>query len=190
MVPTAPMPADVAALRRGAIAWGVFPFAAQFPLRWLDEDGSVQTLAAVDDYAAQRRGRPTSVVSEVKLRPVLLLHDGATEQSEDIVVLRINSVRPRHRESASWLRIEAHEHPFFVHLPQAIARYRLPEESIVSLTAVATVHKNALLEVRGGLSRREMRAIDERLIRVLSLELGPYIAQSAHELLRRAGIAT
>jgi len=119
---------------------------------------------------------------------VLLLHDGAMEQNEDIVVLRINSVRPRHRESASWSRIEAHEHPFFLHLPKSTARYRLPEESIVSLTAIATVHKNALIKVRGGLNQREMRKIDERLIRVLSLELAPHIAERARELLRRAGV--
>ncbi len=162
------MPADTSELRRGAIAWGVFPFAAQFPMRWLDDDGSPQTLETVDDYVARRRGRPTSVVSEVKIRPVLLLHDGATEQNEDIVVLRVNSVRQRHRESASWPRIEAHEHSFFLHLPKSIARYRLPEESIVSLTALSTVNKNALIKVRGSLNREEMRKIDERLIRARS----------------------
>ncbi|HSZ70933.1 MAG TPA: type II toxin-antitoxin system PemK/MazF family toxin [Solirubrobacteraceae bacterium] len=183
------MPADASELRRGAIAWGIFPFAAQFPMRWLDDGGAVRSLETVEDYAARRRGRPTGVVSEVKIRPVLLLHDGTVEQNDDIVVLRINSVRPRHRESASWPRIETHEHPFFVHLPNSIARYRLPEESIVSLTAVATVHKNALLRVRGGLNRHEMRKIDERLIRVLSLELAPHIAERARELLRSAGIS-
>lgn len=182
------MPADASELRRGAIAWGVFPFAAQFPMCWLEGSGSPQTLETVDDYAAQRRGRPTSVVSEVKVRPVLLLHDGTVEQNEDIAVLRINSIRSRHRESASWSRIEAHEHPFFLHLPKSTPRYRLPEESIVSLTAISTVHKNALIKVRGGLNRHEMRKIDERLIRVLSLELAPYIAERARELLRRAGI--
>ena len=184
------MPADASELRRGAIAWGVFPFAAQFPMRWLDDGGLPQTLESVDDYAAHRRGRPTSVVSEVKIRPVLMLHDGTLEQNEDIVVLRINSVRPRHRESASWPRIEAHEHPFFMYLPKSIVRYRLPEESIVSLTAIATVHKNPLLKVRGGLNRDEMRKIDERLIRVLSVDLAPRIAERARELLRRAGITT
>lgn len=183
------MPADASRLRRGAIAWGVFPFAAQFPMRWLDDDGRPQTADSVEDYVAGRAGRATTVLSDVKLRPVLLLHDGTVERKEDVVVLRINSVRARHREPASWSRIEAQEHPLFFHLPKTISRYRLPEESIISLTAISTVNKNALLNVRGGLDGREMRKIDERLIRVLSLELAPYIADRARELLRRAGIA-
>jgi mRNA-degrading endonuclease toxin of MazEF toxin-antitoxin module len=176
-------------LRRGAVAWGAFPFAAQFPMRWLDDGERPQTLASIDEYATQRRGKPTHAICEVKLRPVLLLHEGADERSGDVAVLRINSVRPRHRESPSWRAIAAREHPFFFHLPKTCPRYRLPEESIVSLTSISTVHKNALLRVRGALNAHEMQKIDERLVRVLALDLGPYIAIRAREMLRRAGIA-
>jgi mRNA-degrading endonuclease toxin of MazEF toxin-antitoxin module len=183
------MPAAASELRRGAIAWGAFPFAAQFPMRWLDDGERPRTLPSIDEYATHRGGKPTHVVCEVKLRPVLLLHEGADERSGDVAVLRINSVRPRHRESASWRAIAAHEHPFFFHLPSTNPRYRLPEESIVSLTSIATVHKNALLSVRGALNTHEMQKVDERLIRVLALDLGPYIAARGRELLRRAGIA-
>jgi mRNA-degrading endonuclease toxin of MazEF toxin-antitoxin module len=184
------VPADASSLHRGAIAWGVFPFAAQFPLRWLDTKDRVHSVTSIDDYVAQRRGTPTSVISEVKLRPVVLMHDGTIERNQDIVVMRVNSVRPRHRNSETWPRIVAQEHPFFFHLPTTNPHYRLPEESIVALTSIATVHKNALLEVRGSLTATEMRELDERLIRVLSLDLAPRIAALARELLQRAGIAT
>ncbi len=158
-------------------------------MRWLGDGERPRALASIEEYATQRGGKPTHVVCEVKLRPVLLLHEGADERSGDVAVLRINSVRPRHHQSDAWRAIAAHEHPFFFHLPKTNPRYRLPEESIVSLTSIATVHKNALLRVRGALNAHEMQRIDERLIRVLALDLGPYIAARARQLLRRAGIA-
>lgn len=181
------MPADPSLLRRGALAFGVFPFAAQFPLDYLDDDGRRHGAATVDQFATQRGGRATTVLSRVKIRPLLLLHDSTRGENADLVGLRVNSVKPRHRNSPSWARISAHEHPLFFHLPRT-ARYGLPEESVISLIAVTAVNKNAILGTRGSLTAREMRAISERLARALSLDLGPLISAHAKELLRRAGL--
>jgi mRNA-degrading endonuclease toxin of MazEF toxin-antitoxin module len=181
------LPADVGDLRRGAVAWGVFPFAAQFPMQHLDADRDVTTAATIEEYVAARRGAPTAVQSRVKLRPLLLLHDGTRGDNEDVVGLRINSVKAHHKTSRSWARIEAHRHPLFFHLPSGRG-YGLPQESIIALNSVTSVHKSAIWKVIGSVNSHEMQIINQRLIRVFGLDLAPLIAQKAHELLRRAGI--
>ena len=181
------MPADIGDLRRGAVAWGVFPFAAQFPMPCLDEDRNVTTAATIEDYVATRRGASTVVHAQVKLRPLLLLHDGTRGDNQDVVGLRINSVKAHHKNSPSWPRIEAHEHPLFFHLPSDRG-YGLPQESIIALNSVTSVHKSAIWKVIGSVNSHEMQIINQRLVRVFGLDLAPMIAQKAHELLRRAGI--
>jgi hypothetical protein len=182
------VPVRVAELRRGRIAWGLFPFAADFPLTYLGASGE-ETFEAIEDYAAARGGRATKVVTEVRLRPLLLLHDGTRGEYPDVACLRINSIKPRHRnDSETWRRIVANEHPFFFHLPAENSRYQLPQESLIALGAIGTVSKSAILDVGGHLTDDELRLISERLLRVLSLDLGPHIAARARELLERAGI--
>jgi hypothetical protein len=180
------VPASSADLRRGAIAYGIFPFAAQFPMHYLDHSTAVATAQTIDDYAQVRRGRPTTVQAQVKLRPLLLLHDGTRGENDDLVGLRINSVKPHHRESSSWPRITAHEHPLFFHLPAG--RYGLPEESVIALNSVTSVHKSAVWRVVGSVTLHEMQIVNERLRTVLSLDLAPLIAARARELLKRAGL--
>ena len=180
------MPAAPAELRRGRIFYGLFPFVARFPLELLDGG----TAPTVEDYAAARRGGTTRIIAEARLRPVLLLHDGTRGAHEDVICLRINTVKGRHvRDSGTWQRIQAQEHPFFFHLPTT-GRYGLPEESVVALTSIGAVHKSAILGRRhvGELTVREMQVVSERLRVVLSLDLASQIASQARELLRRAGI--
>lgn len=181
------MPVDIKDLRRGAIVFGVFPFAAEFPMTYLDDAGAVATAASVEEYARARRGRATTVQTQVKLRPLLLLHDGTRGENEDVVGLRINSVKPNHKTSSSWPKIEAHEHPFFFHLPTG-RHYGLRDESIIALNAVTSVHKTAILAAVGTLNSHEMQIVNERLTKVLGLDLAPLIAGKAKELLRRAGL--
>lgn len=181
------MPASVESLRRGAIAYGVFPFAAQFPMRYLDDRGATPLAATIDEYVKRRRGAATTVQSEAKLRPLLLLlHDGTRGDNDQLLGLRINTVKPRHRDSPSWRRIAAGEHPLFFHLPRG--RYGLPEESIIAINALTAIHKSAVWRTIGAVSRHEMQTINERLRTVLALDLAPLIAAQARELLKRAGI--
>lgn len=181
------MPVDVKDLRRGAIAFGVFPFAAQFPMNHLDDANAVATAASVEEYARARKARTTIVQAQVKLRPLLLLHDGTRGENRDVVGLRINSVKEHHKATASWPKVQAHEHPFFFHLPLG-RRYGLKAESLIALNSVTSVHKSAILGVVGSLDAHEMQVIDERLVKVLGLDLAPLIAGKARELLRRAGL--
>jgi len=177
------VPLPVAELRRGRIALALFPFAAQFPLQFADGGG----IDTVEEYAALRRGRPTPVAVDARLRPVLLLHDRTRGEHGDIVCLRISSVKESVRANAAFSRIERHEHPFFFHLPSMLRRYGLAEDSVIALSSVGTVHKSAILGPRhvGELTRHEMQVISERLARILSLDLSPAIAARARELVVR-----
>jgi hypothetical protein len=181
------LPADVSLLRRGAIAIGVFPFAAQFPMTYIDNVGAPRPARSVEEYVRARRGKATAVEVRVKLRPLLLLHDGTRGENDDVLGLRINSVKAHHKTRSSWPRIDAQEHPFFFHLPKS-SSYGLPEESIISMTALTAAHKSAIYGVRGALGNEDMQAISERLQRVLSLDLSRQIAAASKDLLRRAGL--
>lgn len=155
-------------------------------MSYLDDVGAPTQAGTIDDYVRARRGRPTSVQTQVKLRPLLLLHDGTRGDNDDVVGLRINSVKAQHKTSPSWPRIAAQEHPLFLHLPHG--RYGLPEESIIAVNAVTSVHKSAIWRVVGSVTSQEMQIVNERLRAVLSLDLGPLIAAKARELLKRAGL--
>jgi mRNA-degrading endonuclease toxin of MazEF toxin-antitoxin module len=177
------VPLAVSELRRGRVVLALFPFAAQFPVR-LARGGEVRT---IEEYAAEQRGRPTSVATDARLRPVLLLHDRTRGEHGDVVCLRISSVKDSVRANTSFRRIERNEHPFFFHLPSALRRYGLSDDSVIALSSIGTVHKSAILGPRhvGELTRGEMQVVSERLVRILSLDLGPLIAVQARELVRR-----
>jgi hypothetical protein len=179
------VPIDRRNLRRGRICLAVFPFAPAFPLRLAD----ATSLDGVEQWAARFRGRPAEVVSEARLRPVLLLHDRTRAEHGDVICLRINAVKPELKRSPDvWNRIERQQHPLFFHLPRSVDRYRLLDDSVIALASLGSVHRSAILAPTGGeLSREEMQTISERLARLIELDLAPRIAALARELLRRGG---
>jgi hypothetical protein len=183
------MPLDAAELRRGRIVWAIYPFAADFPAEILDSGRRIP-VASIEEYARLRRGRPTELITEVRLRPVLLLHDGTRGEHEDVVCLRVNTIKDKHRrDTQTWQRIERQEHPLFLLLPRS-GPYGLDEDSVLSLPSIGTVHKSAIagFRPRGGLSVAEMQLVSERLRTALSLDLAPQIAGAARRLLERAGV--
>lgn len=161
----------------------LFPFASSFPLRAADG----RTLTTVEDFARVHRGGAAGVLAEGRIRPVLLLHDRTRGEHGDVLCLRISSVKQPMRESESWPRVVGQEHPLFMHLPAATARYGLREESVVSLSSVGAVHKSAIAgrTPLGALDHAEMQVVSERLARLLSLDLGPLVAAQARELVLR-----
>jgi hypothetical protein len=179
------VPIDPRELRRGRICVAVFPFAPSFPLRL--REGT--ELTSVDEWATTLKGGSAELVTQARLRPILLLHDRTRAGHGDVVCLRINTVKPGlRRDGAAWTRIERNEHPFFFHLPQSVARYRLRADSVIALSSLGNVHRSAILNATGGeLTRREMQVVSERLARMIELDLTSRIATLAHELLRRGG---
>ncbi len=184
------MPASVAELRRGRIFYALFPFAFVFPANTIDSDGRALHVAGIEDYARLRKGQPTRIVTEARLRPVLLLHDGTRGEHEDATCLRINTVKPRHRaDGATWERIENQRHPVFYYLAAGTPRYGLRADSIIALTSIGTIHKSSIFGRHvGELSQRELQEISERLIRTLSLDITPLIVDKARTLAHAAGI--
>jgi hypothetical protein len=148
-----------------------------------------EELATVERWARTIRGAPAEVISEARLRPVLLLHDRTRPEHGDAVCLRINTVKPHLRTDESvWARIEGQEHPLFFFLSAAVERYRLPEDSVVAVGSIGSVHRSAILAPTGGaLTSREMQLVSERLARLIELDLAPRIAELARELLMRGG---
>ena len=180
------MPIDPSQLRRGRICLAVFPFAPAFPLTL--EDGTA--LQSVEDWARSFKGSPGRVVSEARLRPIVPLHDRTRTGHGDVVCLRINTVKAAHRaDPTTWKKIEQQEHPFFFHLPAATGRYQLREDSVIAITSIAAVHRSAILAATGGeLARHELEQIGEKLVRALDVDLAPWVAAKARELLAKAGI--
>jgi len=178
------VPTPPGELRRGRIVYALFPFASDFPLE-LADGGTHQT---VEEFARAHRGSPAKLVVEARLRPVLLLHDGTRGEHGDVACLRVNSVKPSlKRSERMWERILDQRHPFFFHVPAG--RYGLSSESVIAIGAIGTVNKSALVgRPVGALTQNEMQEVNERLARVLQLELAPLISARAVELLRRAGI--
>lgn len=180
------MPIDPRQLRRGRICLAVFPFAPTFPVE-LADGGDVR---AVEEWARLHRGRSVRVVSEARLRPVLLLHDRTRPEHGDVVCLRINTVKPAlRRDEDTWKRIAAGDHPSFVYLPGGVDRYRLREDSVIAVSSIGSVARNAILVATGGeLDPGEMQAVSERLAALIELDLGPRVAALARELLTRGGL--
>jgi mRNA-degrading endonuclease toxin of MazEF toxin-antitoxin module len=165
------------------VVLALFPFASSFPLRTADG----RTLSTVEDFAHSHRGAAAGVVAEGRIRPVLLLHDRTRGAHGDVLCVRISSVKQPMRESESWPRVVRQEHPLFLHLPAPTSRYGLREESVVALSSIGAVHKSAIAgrTPLGALDHGEMRIVSERLARLLSLDLGPFVAAQARELVLR-----
>jgi len=179
------VPIDPRQLRRGRICLAVFPFAPAFPVELAD----ASRVNTVDEWAHTHKGKPVKLVSEARLRPILLLHDRTRPEHGDAVCVRVNTARQEiRRDPEVWRRIEAHEHPSFFHLPKAIDRYKLREDSIIAISSLGAVHRSAILAPTGGeLSPHEMQIISERLAALIELDLAPKIATLARELLARGG---
>jgi hypothetical protein len=161
----------------------LFPFASSFPLR----SGDGRAIATVEDFARVHRGASAGVLAEGRIRPVLLLHDRTRGEHGAVLCLRISSVKESMRASPSWSRVVGQEHPLFLHLPSATARYGLRDESVVTLSSIGAVHKTAIAGPRavGTLDHGEMQIVSERLARLLSLDLAPFVAAQARELVLR-----
>jgi hypothetical protein len=179
------VPIDAREVRRGRICLAVFPFAPSFPLRLPDGE----PIASVDAWARRFGGRTVELVAQARLRPVLVLHDRTREGHGDVVCLRINEVKPKHRsDPLLWDRIERQEHPLFLYLPSSVPHHRLRSDSVIALASLGAVHRSAILAATGGsLTPREMQGVAERLARLVELDLAPRVASLAEELLRRGG---
>lgn len=168
-------------LERGAVCLAIYPFTPEFPLevvvRAAEESPALSAqLETYDTIESLARIERREVVTEVKLRPVLLLQTGTAAQRSDVVVARINSITDDHREKrANWvLKLQNDIHPVMVMVGHE-ARHGLRHESYINLTAVQTISKRAILRRLGTLTEDEMSGVSDRLIRSLEIDVSAYV---------------
>ena len=177
------MSAPLADLQRGAICLALYPFTPGIPLdvvlREADADGSLNAkIESYDSIEAVARIERRELAIEFKIRPVLILQTGTSEQRPDLLVARINSITDDHRaKRGNWvLKLENNIHPLMVHVGHE-SHHGLKIDSYVNLLSVQPVNKKAILRKVGQLSENEMANVSERLILSLEIDVSAYVAR-------------
>lgn len=182
------MSAPLADLRRGAICIALYPFTPEIPLdlvlRQAGSDGDLNAkIESYDSIEAIARITRNELVVQFKLRPVLVLQSGTSDQLADVLVSRINSITEAHRQRrASWVaKLEHDIHPLMLRVGHE-DHHGLNVESYINLSSVQPVNKTAILRRVGYLTEDEMVAVSERLIRSLEIDVSAYVAQLRPEI--------
>ena len=177
------MSAPLADLQRGAICVALYPFTPEIPLDLVLReaeagDGLNAKIESYDTIEAVARISRKELVVEFKMRPVLLLQEGTSEQRPDILAARINSITDEHRKKReNWVRkLENNIHPVMVRVGHE-EHHGLKAESYVNLLSVQPINKSAILGRLGALTEGEMVDISERLILSLEIDVSAYVAR-------------
>jgi hypothetical protein len=173
-------------LAHGAVCLALYPYTTGFPIdRVVREQtadaltAQIETADSIEEIAATLAlGDVSEIVVGAKLRRVLLLQTGTSPSRQDITVARINSINDKKRAQKNWyLKLQGGIH---------VAHYRLGDEerhgtngveAYVDCLSVTTIKKDTILKRVGQLNDDEMRAITERLLRTLELDLSSYLSQ-------------
>ena len=153
-------------------------------LREADSDGGLNAkIESYDSIESVARITRNELVIQFKLRPVLLLQTGTSDQLPDVLVARVNSITEDHRQRrAAWVaKLENNIHPLMLRVGHE-HHHGLKVESYVNLTSVQPVNKAAILRNVGYLDEGEMVSISERLILSLEIDVSAYVAQLRPEL--------
>ena len=180
------MSAPLADLQRGAICLALYPFTPAVPLELvLREAGDLTArLESYESIEAVARIKRRELVLEFKIRPVMLLQTGTSEQRPDVLVARINSITEQHRQQRrNWvLKLESGIHPLMLRVGHE-EHHGLKAASYVNLLSVQPVNKAAILKRLGYLSDNEMVDVSERLIRALEIDVSAYVARLRPEII-------
>lgn len=168
-------PAEV--LERGAVCLALYPFALGFPLQEVVDATGEELLARVEQHPdidsiekTIEAGAAPKVVTQVKLRRVLLLQTGTNPNRQDIMVARISHVSPALRDRAKWYeRLRTGRHPTAYLLDHR--RQGVSQEAYLNVLTVTSISKSAILRRTGSLNEAEMREISERLVTALEIDI-------------------
>jgi mRNA-degrading endonuclease toxin of MazEF toxin-antitoxin module len=169
-------------LERGSVCLALYPFALGFPLQQLIADSGDELLARVEAHPdidsiekTIEAGDVPRVATQIKLRRVLLLQNGANRSRQDIMVARISHVSPELRARQNWYaRLRAGVHPTTMLLDQS--RHGVTREAYVNTMTIASIGKNAILRRVGALSEDEMRGVSGRLVTALELDISSFLS--------------
>jgi mRNA-degrading endonuclease toxin of MazEF toxin-antitoxin module len=172
---------------RGAIVWAVTPYVAEAPFRVVIGE-AVRSFASARDVglAVRQRELPSEHVQLVqsKLRPVVLLQDRPRRALPEFAALRLvrlETLAPSRRD-----RIRRQEEPSLLYLPATGGRYGTFNESAVDVNALVRVHESAIVgRPVGRLDAAELRALGERLVEHLDLDVTGLLERKLEELRQR-----
>jgi mRNA-degrading endonuclease toxin of MazEF toxin-antitoxin module len=176
------LPVESWKLERGAVCVALFPFTPGFPLIEILRSDAAQHLEAQlrehEDIetmeATIEAGDIPEIAISVKLRRVLLLQDATRPGREDVTVARISRVSQSQRQRQRFYqRLQAGTHPGALLLDER--RQGVTTECYVGLWSVTTIKRNAILRRTGGLTDVEMRAVAEKLIATLEIDVSDYV---------------
>jgi mRNA-degrading endonuclease toxin of MazEF toxin-antitoxin module len=167
-------------LQRGSLCLALYPFTPELPLEVvLREAGDINAkLESYDSIEAVARIERRELVVEFKIRPVLLLQTGTSNQLADVLVSRVNSITEQQRQQRqNWVRkLESGIHPVMLRVGHQ-EHHGLKAESYVNLLSVQQVNKAAILRRLGHLTDEEMVEVSERLVRTLEIDVSAYVAR-------------
>ena len=180
------MPLDHFEFERGAVCFALFGYTAGFPVEVIERDAQgfvdkAESVASIDAFAREiRRGDVPEIVSRFKLRPVLVLQSATNPGLQDVTVARINSVAADKKAGKSgwWQRVSADRH-ITAYLVGDRPDHGLGSDAVVNLMAIQTISKSNVLRRVGSLDVEEMRAVSERIVRVLELDISELIAKAS-----------
>jgi hypothetical protein len=171
----------------GSVRWAVVPYVPQPPFRiYAGPEQPPFEIRTADQLvgAAREGGDPelTYLVSG-KVRPVLVLADPPDRHHREVAalrLLRLSTLAPDERDA---VRRGADE--LLVHLDPA--RFDLPEESAVMVTALVRLHLEAIATgpSAGRLEPQERRRIGELVVRFYGIDVGDLVEQRIRELAAR-----
>lgn len=157
----------------------LYPFTFGFPLETVQRAAEDELLARVERFddiedieqTITAGGQP-EVITKLKLRRVLLLQTGTRAEQHDVIVARVTSISERMRSRRGFYeRLVAGTHPTSLRVGNRSTHGTSGLEAFVNLINVSPVAKNAILRRVGKLEDAEMRAVTDRLITSLELDI-------------------
>jgi hypothetical protein len=185
------VPCDVSLLERGAVCLALYPYTTGFPLERVLREVEGDVLArlerheSIDSIVATiaPEGQPPEVVVTMKLRRVLLLQEGTERSRHDVLVARVDSLTEQKRAKENWYKkLASGIHPAHYLIGARQEHGTGGKEAYVDALNVSPIRKAAILRRTGKLEEDEMRAVSERLMRTLELDLSGYIEDAARRL--------
>jgi hypothetical protein len=180
------MSCSVADLTHGAVCLALYPYTTGFPLDRVVRDAAadeletqIETAESIEALEATLgKGAVPELVVKAKLRRVVLLQTGTSASRHDITVARVNSITEAKRGQKNWyLKLKSGIHVAHLMIGAEDRHGTAGVEAYVDCLSISTIQKSTILRRVGQLDDEEMRAVTERLVRTLELDLSGYLGR-------------
>ncbi len=171
----------------GTVRWAVIPYAPRPPFRiFAGEDHAPFNIPDAATIVASARGGGDVEFTYLvpgKARPVLVLNDPPAQHHQEVTALRL--LRFSKLDVKSQRQVRDQRDPLLFHLDPA--RFDLPEENAVIVSALVRVHVDAvdIGQSLGELNPNEMRVLGERVIEFYRFDTRLLIERKIRELAAR-----